>query len=776
MPGPAGLWRILTAPLTRSVQGRIIGGFAVILALLAALAVVSLRGTATITTAADGLGQDSARTDAVAAIAMRIEQAHGRVAQYTVTATMADRAAAEQSLVSVDSAIADGRAAESGAAAALAEPVQRYRQAVEAMFAAVAARNAAVVTLQESGTELHTVIGAIASLLQQSEDADLLHATMQFIQDFADGDVATIRFVTSHNPTEIDIASAALQAMRDHASALAAAGSGNRRLQRFLASAKDALGRYTDASQAIIAGDQRLVDAAKTCDAATVSVLQAAEAQRQQSLQSRAATIAAMIATTGSVHRVVLLTASGTGVFGLGLAVLLGTGIARPTRRLTSVMGRLANGQLDTDIPHASRRDELGAMARAVVVFREGMRAERTLTRQQEEQRARSAADKRAALEAMTNTIETELQSVIEQVSHHAGDMVKTADGMGASARRTGDAVTGAQEAASQALETVRTVAGAAEALDNAIQNIGGQVTRSTELVRQAVDAGEHTRSAIERLNQQVEQIGSIADLIGQIAARTNLLALNATIEAARAGDAGKGFAVVAGEVKSLAAQTARSTGDINRFIGGVRAAVRESADAVAQIERTIAEVNSIAAAIATAVEQQNAATGEIARNVIVTSSAAQQVNGRTEAVSEEVRQVQTHANEVRAVTDALTEVVATLRRRVVAVLRGSSTEIDRRQSPRRAAALPGRLTVVGGIAHPVQVADISTGGARLLNAPPAAFGAAGTLTMDGLPFPLPLSVRSGAEGRLNVTFTLDPATEAAFEPWPDRLTGASAA
>jgi methyl-accepting chemotaxis protein len=199
-------------------------------------------------------------------------------------------------------------------------------------------------------------------------------------------------------------------------------------------------------------------------------------------------------------------------------------------------------------------------------------------------------------------------------------------------------------------------------------------VTRSTELVSRVVEAGEHTRSAIDRLNQQVEQIDSIADLIGQIAARTNLLALNATIEAARAGDAGKGFAVVAGEVKSLAAQNARSTADINRFIGWVRAAVQESSAAVAQIERTIAEVNSIAAAIATVVERQNVATSEIARNVIVTSSAAQQVNGRTEAVSEEVRQVQTHANEVRAVTDNLTGTVACLRRRVVAVLRGSAS------------------------------------------------------------------------------------------------------
>ena len=82
-------------------------------------------------------------------------------------------------------------------------------------------------------------------------------------------------------------------------------------------------------------------------------------------------------------------------------------------------------------------------------------------------------------------------------------------------------------------------------------------------VVGRAVDAGRDTRQTIETLNEQVARIGAVADMIGEIAAKTNLLALNATIEAARAGDAGKGFAVVASEVKSLATQTAQSTQEI---------------------------------------------------------------------------------------------------------------------------------------------------------------------------------------------------------------------
>ena len=228
-------------------------------------------------------------------------------------------------------------------------------------------------------------------------------------------------------------------------------------------------------------------------------------------------------------------------------------------------------------------------------------------------------------------------------------------------------------------MANAQTVASAAEQLSASIAEIGAQVAQSTEIVGRAVTAGAETRATIEALNEQVGRIGAVADMIGEIAAKTNLLALNATIEAARAGDAGKGFAVVASEVKALATQTARSTQEIAQHIGQVRSATGVSVAAVVRIEQTIGEINAIAGSIAAAVEEQGAATAEIARNVTETATAANEMTNRTTEVTAEAEQTGKHAAEVRENAGGLNTAVEELRHSVIRVVRTSTTEVDRR-------------------------------------------------------------------------------------------------
>jgi methyl-accepting chemotaxis protein len=356
-----------------------------------------------------------------------------------------------------------------------------------------------------------------------------------------------------------------------------------------------------------------------------------------------------------------------------GLAWAVAHSVMRPLSALKLRMAALSAGELDAPVTGADRHDEVGEMARAVLVFKDHMTKGRQLAAEQEAERRQAEASKQAALVGMADTIEAETGIALRQIGVRTSAMAATADTMSASATRAGASATDAAAASALALANVQTVAGAAEQLAASIREIGSQMHHSAQVVQRAVTAGTEARSTMEALNQEVERIGAVADMINEIAGKTNLLALNATIEAARAGDAGKGFAVVASEVKALATQTARSTHEIARHIGQVRAATGLSVAAVGRIEQTITEINTIAGSIAAAVEQQGAATAEIARTISETASAANEMTGRTKEVMTEAVDTGRCATEVRANTMALGQDVETLRDTVLRVVRAAT-------------------------------------------------------------------------------------------------------
>src|SRR4030088_1921533 len=148
------------------------------------------------------------------------------------------------------------------------------------------------------------------------------------------------------------------------------------------------------------------------------------------------------------------------------------------------------------------------------------------------------------------------------------------------------------------------------------INEISRRVQETARIANEAVDQARSTNDRVGELSKAAARIGDVVELINTIAEQTNLLALNATIEAARAGEAGRGFAVVASEVKALADQTAKATGEISSHIAGMQDATQESVAAIKEIGGTIAEISNIASSIASAVEQQSSATQEIARSV----------------------------------------------------------------------------------------------------------------------------------------------------------------
>ena len=308
----------------------------------------------------------------------------------------------------------------------------------------------------------------------------------------------------------------------------------------------------------------------------------------------------------------------------LGIAALLAAGaalmlileVSRPLGRMTAAMHRLAAGDTATAVPSTERDDEVGAMGRAVQVFKDSMIRAAALEAEQARMRADGEAQRRAMMREMADGFEGVVGGIVASVTSAATELQATAQAMTATATQTAGQSTAVAAAAEEAAANVGAVAAAAEEMGAGVQEIGRQVAGTAGLARAAVTEAGQTAALVQDLTRGAAKIGDVLGLISSIADQTNLLALNATIEAARAGAAGRGFAVVAAEVKELAGQTARATGEISGQIGEIQAATGQAVSAIGGIVARIQEISDVAGALAAAVGQQDATTQEIVRNV----------------------------------------------------------------------------------------------------------------------------------------------------------------
>jgi methyl-accepting chemotaxis protein len=320
----------------------------------------------------------------------------------------------------------------------------------------------------------------------------------------------------------------------------------------------------------------------------------------------------------------------------LALALALSQySLARPLRRLADVMKVLAKGDFAIEIDGLARKDEIGAMARSVAVFRENGIALKRLEQQRTADKTRAEADKRAAFAELVDTFERGVLSVVGIVSHAAVELEKFATAMKGIAEQSENRSLIAARAAEETMRDAGTAAAAVEELSASIGSISGQAVNASTVVAEAKRCAQIAVTNAAGLTSTVEQIDRVTALVNSIAGQTNLLALNATIEAARAGAAGRGFAVVAQEVKSLAAQTTQALTDISRETGSVQQATRAVVEAISAISNVIGTIDDISLAITDAVGQQNAVSRDIAQNVDDAAARTRQVSSIISAANE---------------------------------------------------------------------------------------------------------------------------------------------
>ncbi len=365
---------------------------------------------------------------------------------------------------------------------------------------------------------------------------------------------------------------------------------------------------------------------------------------------------------------ILLLLAAGT----LFLAMrFLHKRITQPILDLENSMLVLAGGDASNEIPGVSRVDELGAMARAVEVFRDKMLENERLVASQKEHEAQEARQKRqmllelaARFEQQVGTVASSILTAASSLNSEAGDVMQLSE-------HTSGQTAGILESVATMSAGMESVSATSEELTSTIQEIGRQMSQSAQTADRAVGLANEATARVQPLTESAQRIGEVIAIIAAIADKTNLLALNAKIEAARAGKAGMGFGVVADEVKSLASQSRNALDEISKHIHEIQDESNQTAEAISKIAEAIGENQSYITTIASAVEEQQAATSEIAGSISSASNEITQIRSKVELVNLDAGKTLSTSRSSADSASGMVEEASVLEREVTELLKG---------------------------------------------------------------------------------------------------------
>ena len=650
-----------------SLKATIFAGFGVVLCFLVMLAVMSWTGVRDI-------GHDfveyrqTARESLLVNEAMQSMLEVTRAAQaFRLTNRPDDARHVDEGVDALKRAVDDlgefaTRDAIVQASASVGTHLSDYRHTFDEIVVLQTRRNDLVPQLDDVGAQARRTLSAIMASAYRDHDVEAAYHAGVVQENLMLGRYYAEKYLLQNAPEDLDRALMEL-AEAEEATAILDRSLQNPQRRALLADYRALLARYNalfaDVSAVIQTRNGLVADeldpTSRTLIAGFGSMRDSA-VDLQNTIGPRAA------ASVASVSRNSPLVALVSLLLGVAAAVLIGRFITRLIAQSVDRMTQLANGDLDVEVIGTEREDELGDMARALLVFRDKGLENQRLQAEQAEAEQRAEAEKRKALNAMADEFEANVNEVVGSVSNAAQLMVGLSSTLSQAAGRAGERSTTVAAASEEASTNVETVAAASEQMTNSIAEVSERITQSASMTEDAARGTEKATSNVSKLSASAQTIGDVIAMISAIAEQTNLLALNATIEAARAGEAGKGFAVVASEVKSLASQTARATEEISEQITGMQTDTSAVVEAIESIGSMIQELNAGASSIAAAVEQQHSATQEIARNTQQAADGTREVSANISQVSTAVQETGSAAGEVLSASSQLADEAQRLR------------------------------------------------------------------------------------------------------------------
>ncbi len=427
------------------------------------------------------------------------------------------------------------------------------------------------------------------------------------------------------------------------------------------------------------------------------------------------------------------------------VVLVIARGIVRPLAEVADTIDALAYAELDSSTALPPSRGEIARLLIATERLAEviGERQRRELVHNDLDRSWQAA--RRNNLSNLARQVESATEVGIQPIIDGASTLHLKAEDMSAAL----EAVRAAFDETVQAAEGSHAMNLAAGQLSGqlikAITEISEKVRLGSGLGREAVARANASRATIDALAKAANQIGDIVTVINNIASQTNLLALNATIEAARAGEAGRGFSVVASEVKTLATQTGKSTGQIGAKVAEIQATTREVVAALSNVAETINQLSDVTGSVSEAIEQQRHATESFAASARDTHAGTSDVVGRMAGIGDMVHRSRKSAQDVLAVAEMMQATSQLLCREIPDIVR-KAINADLREFPRYDVELTARLDLAEQVIE-VTVLDVSEGGARIDASTRVAVGDQVALTFSGMKSIAAEVVRKAGDG-----------------------------